>query len=40
MDDVLGRQEVICVESNYQTILGGSFTKGVKRMIYYMLDEK
>ena len=39
MDDELGTQESICGVYNYYNVLGGGFLKGVKSMVYDMLDE-
>ena len=39
MDAGVVTQEVIYGASNYKDILGGSFNKCVKRMVYCMLDK-
>ena len=39
MDAGVGTQEVICGAFNYHNLLGGSSLKGVKSMVYDMLDE-
>ena len=39
VDDGAGTQEVICGASNYQDISGGNCLKGVKSMVYDILDK-
>ena len=39
LDAQLGTHEFIYVASNYQEIFGGGYPKGVKRMVYDILDK-
>ena len=39
VDDELGTQESICGVYNYHNVLGGGCLKGVKSMVYDMLDK-
>ena len=39
VDTGLGTQEAICGASNYQNVLGGGCLKGLKSMVYGMLEE-
>ena len=39
VDAVIGTHELICGASNYQNVLCGGCLKGVKSMVYEIIDE-